>query len=62
MNEIKLFCPASVANVSCGFDILGICLENVGDEMIISRVIKPAIMYNGIQIQPAEIQVSIAAK
>ena len=38
MNEIKLFCPATVANLSCGFDVLGLCLENIGDEMIIRKV------------------------
>ena len=37
MEEIKIFCPASVANVSCGFDVLGFCLDGVGDEMIIRR-------------------------
>ena len=35
MNEIKVFAPATIANVSCGFDILGLCLDAVGDEMII---------------------------
>jgi homoserine kinase len=37
MNSIKIFCPASVANVSCGFDVLGFCLEPIGDEMIIHK-------------------------
>lgn len=37
MNEIKIFCPATIANLSCGFDVLGLCLENVGDEMIIRK-------------------------
>jgi homoserine kinase len=37
MNEIKIFCPATIANLSCGFDVLGLCLENVGDEMIIKK-------------------------
>ena len=37
MNEIKLFCPATIANISCGFDVLGLCLETVGDEMIIRK-------------------------
>ena len=37
MNEIKIFCPATIANVSCGFDVLGLCLETVGDEMIIRK-------------------------
>lgn len=38
MNEIKIFAPASVANVSCGFDVLGFCLDPVGDEMVIRKV------------------------
>jgi homoserine kinase len=37
MNEIKIFCPATIANLSCGFDVLGLCLENVGDEMVIRK-------------------------
>ncbi|MCX2680876.1 homoserine kinase [Galbibacter sp. EGI 63066] len=37
MNEIRLFCPATIANVSCGFDVLGLCLESTGDEMIIKK-------------------------
>ena len=37
MNEIKIFCPATVANLSCGFDVLGLCLEGIGDEMIIRK-------------------------
>jgi homoserine kinase len=37
MNEIKLFSPATVANVSCGFDVLGFCLEAIGDEMVIRK-------------------------
>ncbi len=31
---IKVFAPASVANVACGFDILGFALEEPGDEVI----------------------------
>lgn len=38
MNEIKLFSPATVANVACGFDVLGFCLDNIGDEMLIRKV------------------------
>lgn len=37
MNEIKIFCPATIANLSCGFDVLGLCLDNVGDEMVIRK-------------------------
>ena len=37
MDTLKIFCPATVSNLSCGFDILGLALESVGDEMTISR-------------------------
>ncbi len=37
MNEIKIFSPATVANVSCGFDALGFALNTVGDEMILKK-------------------------
>ncbi|WP_177734300.1 homoserine kinase [Flavobacterium inviolabile] len=37
MNRIKLFCPATIANLSCGFDVLGLCLDTIGDEMIIYK-------------------------
>ena len=37
MEEIKLFCPATIANVSCGFDVLGLCLDSTGDEMTIRK-------------------------
>ena len=37
MNKIKIFCPATIANISCGFDVLGLCLEATGDEMIIRK-------------------------
>ena len=39
MNEIRLFSPATVANVSCGFDVLGFCLEAIGDEMVIRKTL-----------------------
>lgn len=38
MKQIKIFCPATIANLNCGFDVLGLCLENIGDEMIITKV------------------------
>jgi homoserine kinase len=37
MNEIKIFCPATIANLNCGFDVLGLCLEGIGDEMIVRK-------------------------
>ena len=44
MNEIKIFSPASVANISCGFDVLGVCLNNIGDEMVIRKTKKKGIV------------------
>jgi len=41
--EIKIFAPATIANVSCGFDVLGLALDNVGDEMIIRKVAKKGV-------------------
>ena len=43
MNEVKIFSPATVANVSCGFDVLGFCLDSIGDEMIIRRTSRKGI-------------------
>lgn len=36
-NIIKIFSPATVANVSCGYDVLGFCLDGIGDEMVIRK-------------------------
>ena len=33
--EIKVFAPASVTNVSCGFDIMGFAMEYPGDELVL---------------------------
>ena len=41
--EIKIFAPATIANVSCGFDVLGFALDNVGDEMTIKKVAKKGV-------------------
>ncbi|MFD1096307.1 homoserine kinase [Salegentibacter chungangensis] len=37
MEELRIFAPATVANLSCGFDVLGCCLDNVGDEMLVRK-------------------------
>lgn len=38
MEELRIFCPATIANVSCGFDVLGLALESVGDQMAVRKV------------------------
>ncbi len=45
MEEIKVFCPATIANVSCGFDVLGLALDSVGDRMTVRKTSE-----NGIRI------------
>ena len=37
MEEIRVFCPATIANLSCGFDVLGVALDAVGDEMTVRK-------------------------
>ena len=49
MNEIKIFSPATVANVACGYDVLGFCLDAVGDEMLIRKVDKKGILITKIE-------------
>lgn len=43
MESVKVFAPATVANVGCGFDILGFALNNPGDEIIVSKKSTPGI-------------------
>lgn len=35
MDEVRVFAPATVANIGCGYDILGLALDNPGDEVVI---------------------------
>lgn len=41
--SIKVFAPASVANVACGFDVLGFAVDNPGDEVILKLKTSPGI-------------------
>jgi homoserine kinase len=40
---IKVFAPASVGNCIVGFDALGLCLEEPGDEIIVTLVDEPGL-------------------
>jgi homoserine kinase len=42
-DRIKIFCPATIANISCGFDVLGLALNGIGDEMVIKKVLRPGL-------------------
>lgn len=37
MDKIKVFSPGSITNLSCGYDILGVCLNNRGDEITVTK-------------------------
>lgn len=41
--SIKVFAPATVANVVCGFDVLGFAVNEPGDEVIMRRTDKPGV-------------------
>lgn len=41
---IKVFAPATVANVSCGFDVLGFAVNSPGDEAIVTMTDKPGVI------------------
>ena len=34
LKEVRIFSPATVANVACGFDVLGFCIDAPGDEIV----------------------------
>ncbi|APU11106.1 homoserine kinase [Cellulophaga lytica] len=55
-NEIKVFCPATIANISCGFDVLGVALDNVGDEMVVKKTSKKGITITKIEGQNLPLQ------
>lgn len=42
--EVKVFAPATVANVSCGFDVLGFCLSPIGDTVIVRKKEQPGVV------------------
>lgn len=62
MNSIKLFAPATIANVSCGFDVLGVALDAVGDEMVIRKVAKKGVRITKLEGQdlPLETEKNVA--
>ena len=41
--EVRVFAPATVANVACGFDVLGFAIEAPGDEVVARHSDKPGL-------------------
>jgi homoserine kinase len=62
MNEIKIFCPATIANISCGFDVLGVALDTIGDEMIVRKTQEKGIRITKLEGQqlPMETHLNVA--
>lgn len=62
MEGVKVFCPATIANISCGFDVLGLALDSVGDEMILRKTDTPGIRITRITGQelPLETEKNVA--
>ena len=62
MEEIKVFCPATIANVSCGFDVLGLALDSVGDAMTVRKIPEKGIRISKIMGQdlPLEAEKNVA--
>jgi homoserine kinase len=61
MDRIKIKAPATVANLSCGFDVLGLCLDNPFDEIEVIKKPKKEVVidiidsaYNNIPSNPKE--------
>ena len=59
MKEIKVFAPASIANLSCGYDILGVCLDNIGDEITVRKTKKKGITIKKVSGQKLSTDISI---
>jgi homoserine kinase len=40
MDYLKIFAPATIANVSCGFDSMGFAVDTIGDEMTFTKTVE----------------------
>jgi homoserine kinase len=68
-DSIKVFAPATVANVVCGFDVLGFAVNEPGDEVIMRVTGKPGITISKITgdngrlpLDPAKNTVSVSVQ
>lgn len=49
MKSVRAFAPATVANVSCGFDVFGFAVEDPGDEVTLTLADKPGVYLKKIE-------------
>jgi homoserine kinase len=48
LQEIRVFAPATVANVACGYDVLGFAIDAPGDEILVRHSDKPGLRITAI--------------
>ncbi|TMM29987.1 homoserine kinase [Polaribacter aestuariivivens] len=48
MKTLKIFSPATVANVSCGFDSMGFAVDAIGDEMTFTKTTEKGVKITNI--------------
>jgi len=48
MKQVKVFAPATVANINCGYDVLGFAVENPGDEVVAKLIDEPKVIIKNI--------------
>lgn len=48
LDQVRVFAPATVANMICGFDVLGFAVDHPGDEVAMYRVAEPGVSIRSI--------------
>ncbi|WP_435261900.1 homoserine kinase [Tenacibaculum sp. nBUS_03] len=67
MKYIKIFAPATVANVSCGFDSMGFAVDTMGDEMTFTKTSTKGVKItqitgaNGLSLDPTKNAAGVVA-
>jgi homoserine kinase len=49
MKTVRAYAPATVANVSCGFDVFGFAVEDPGDEVVLTLTDTPGVRITDIE-------------
>ncbi|MFA5713865.1 MAG: homoserine kinase [Bacteroidales bacterium] len=66
MREIRVFSPASVSNVACGFDVMGFAIEQLGDQLVMRKSNKKGVIISKITgdggILPYNVEANTAGK
>ncbi len=57
--SVEVFAPATVANVACGFDVLGFALEKPGDRVIARRCDRKGVYLKSIHIENGKLPLEV---